>query len=72
MKRVLRESFIALAVDCDRPDPAVRALGIAHMSGARMLPFIMFTDENGRFLHGTEGGASVESFLADLERVKSL
>ena len=69
---MLDESFVALAIDCDHPDPAVRALGAANMSGARMLPFVMFTDENGKFLHGTSGGVSASSFLADLEKVKKL
>ena len=72
MKKVLRESFVAVAIDCDGPDPAVRALGAANMSHARMLPFVMFTDENGKFLEGSEGGASAPSFLAALERVKKL
>ena len=61
-----------MAIDCDRPDPAVRALGAANMSGARMLPFLLFTDENGKFLHGSSGGASASGFLADLEKVKKL
>ncbi len=72
MQKLLRESFVAVAIDCDHPDPAVRALGAANMAHARMLPFIIFTDEDGKFLHGTQGGASVKSFLADLERVKKL
>ncbi len=71
MKKVLRESFVAVAVDCDRPDPAVRALGAANMGHARMLPFVIFTDESGRFIEGSEGGASASSFLAALERVKN-
>ncbi len=37
-----------------------------------MLPFLLFTDENGKFLHGSSGGASATAFLADLEKVKKL
>jgi hypothetical protein len=70
VKKVLRESFVAVAIDCDRPDPAVRALGAAHMGHARMLPFVIFTDEDGKFLEGSEGGASAPAFLAALERVR--
>jgi hypothetical protein len=70
VKKVLRESFVCVAIDCDRPDPAVRALGAANMGHARMLPFIIFTDEEGKFLEGSDGGASASSFLAALERVK--
>lgn len=69
---MLSESFVAVAIDCDRPDPAVRALGAANMAGARMLPFVMFTDAEGRFLHGSSGGYSASAFLADLEKVRKL
>jgi len=37
-----------------------------------MLPFVIFTDAEGRFLHGSSGGYSASGFLADLEKVRKL
>lgn len=67
VKRAINDGFVAVAIDCDQPDPAVRALGAAHMSFARMLPFLIYTDADGKFLHGTQGGKSASELLADLE-----
>lgn len=36
---------------------------------ARLLPFIICTNGDGGFLHGTQGGRFVAERLADLERV---
>ena len=60
---------MAVAIDCDHPDPEVLKLGALHMSSARSLPFVMYSDADGQFLHGTSGSRSVADFLADLNRV---
>ena len=60
---------MAVAIDCDQPDPEVQKLGALHMSSARSLPFVFYTDADGQFLHGTSGSRSVADFLADLNRV---
>jgi hypothetical protein len=39
------------------------------MAHARALPFCLYLDADGNFLHGTQGGVSVSSFREDLERV---
>jgi hypothetical protein len=69
VKRALTSGFVACAIDCDAPDPAVRALGAANLAGFRMLPFVIYTDAQGKFLHGTQGGRSARELLADLELV---
>jgi thioredoxin-related protein len=69
VRRVLDAGFVPVAIDCDAPDPAVRALGAAHMSHARSLPFVIYTDAEGRFLHGTQGGRSSKELLLDLDLV---
>ena len=60
---------MAVAIDCDQPDPEVQELRALHMSSARSLPFVFYTDADGQFLHGTSGSRSVADFLADLNRV---
>lgn len=60
---------MAVAIDCDQPDPEVQELGALHMSSARSLPFVFYTDADGQFLHGTSGSRSVADFLANLNRV---
>lgn len=60
---------MAVAIDCDQPDPAVQELWALHMSSARSLPFVFYTDADGQFLHGTSGRQSVADFLADLNQV---
>ena len=69
VSRALDAGFVAVAIDCDAPDPAVRALGATHMSFARSLPFVIYTDAEGRFLHGTQGGRTARELLLDLEAV---
>jgi len=45
------------------------AIGREHMPYARTLPFCLYLDSDGEFVHGTAGGVTVESFRADLEQV---
>ncbi len=44
-------------------------IGRRHMPHARSLPFLLYLDSEGRFVHGTQGGVSAHSFREDLERV---
>ncbi|MCC6750059.1 MAG: thioredoxin family protein [Deltaproteobacteria bacterium] len=69
VKARLNESFIAVAADCDEPDPALLELWRHHMPWARSLPFVFYVDENGAFLHGTTGSRSASELLGDLEEV---
>jgi hypothetical protein len=69
VKARLNESFVAVAIDCDQPDPEVQELWALHMSSARSRPFVFYTDADGQFLHGASGSRSVVDFLADLNRV---
>jgi hypothetical protein len=66
---LLTDHFVCLASDCDRPEPEVRAIGARHMAHARALPFCLYLDAEGTFVHGTQGGVSVHTFREDLERV---
>jgi len=42
------------------------------MSSARSLPFVLYTDADGQFLHGTEGNCSVPELLENLERIAAM
>ncbi|HZS08637.1 MAG TPA: hypothetical protein VFD58_27635 [Blastocatellia bacterium] len=64
---MLNEKFVCLASDCDRPEPEVMAIGRENMPYARTLPFILFLDSDGKFVHGTAGGTTAFGFKADLE-----
>jgi hypothetical protein len=39
------------------------------MAYARALPFCLYLNRDGAFVHGTQGGVSVYTFREDLERV---
>jgi hypothetical protein len=64
----LNDHFVCLASDCDHPEPEVMAIGRDHMPHARTLPFCLYLDSDGKFIHGTAGGVSKEGFRADLEQ----
>ena len=62
---------MAVAIDCDQPDPDMQELWAVHMPSARSLPFVFYTDEEGQFLHGTSGGRSAAELLDDIAQVAS-
>jgi thioredoxin-related protein len=64
---LLGEHFVALASDCDAPEPAVLELAMNHLADAMMLPFVMFTDAQGNFLAGSHGAVDPAAFLETLE-----
>lgn len=66
---LLNEHFVCLASDCDRPETEIRAIGAHHMAYARALPFCLYLNSDGEFVHGTQGGVSMYTFREDLERV---
>ena len=45
------------------------ALGRTNMPYARMLPFCIYVDADGRFLHGTDGALTADLFREQLARV---
>jgi hypothetical protein len=56
---LLQRDFVALAADCDDPEPEVHRLAL-QLSGASMLPFVIVADEAGRFLAGASGAQTPE------------
>jgi hypothetical protein len=65
---LLQGHFVALASDCDDPEPEV--LGLAeHLQDAQMLPFVLFADANGRFLAGQSGAVRPAELAETLKRL---
>jgi hypothetical protein len=44
------------------------AIGREHMPYARALPFCLYLNSEGTFVHGTAGAVTKEGFKADLEQ----
>ena len=65
---LLREHFVAVASDCDDPEPEVIELA-QHLEDAYMLPFVVFTDAEGSFVRGSSGGVHLAGFKQALEEI---
>ena len=65
---LLKQHFVAVASDCDDAEPEVEAIAM-NLSDATMLPFVMVTDAEGRFLHGSSGGVDAQTLVRTLERL---
>ena len=51
---LLSEHFVAVASDCDEPEPAVIEIA-QQLEDAMMLPFVLFADAEGKFIDGYSG-----------------
>ena len=67
---LLQEGFVALASDCDAPEPEVERLA-ANLEGAMMLPFILLADAEGNYLDGASGAVSPEVLRTLLEKASA-
>jgi hypothetical protein len=65
---LLQKGFVALAADCDEPEPEVEALAM-HLEDASMLPFVLFAGADGRFLRGSSGAVNPLTFKRALEEL---
>jgi hypothetical protein len=65
---LLQAHFVALASDCDDPEPEVLQLA-EHLQDAQMLPFVLFADAKGRFLAGQSGAVRPAAFVETLQRL---
>lgn len=64
---LLQKSYVALAADCDDPEPEVRDLAM-HMVHATTLPFVMLADADGKFVAGSAGRVDPEALRKLLEQ----
>ncbi len=64
---LLQEHFVALASDCDDPEPEVQQLAMK-VENAMMLPFVILADADGQFLEGHSGAVAPEQLRGMLER----
>lgn len=65
---LLQTHFVALASDCDDAEDEVLHLA-QNLADAQMLPFVLFTDSDGRFLEGTSGAVHPATFAKTLQRL---
>lgn len=63
---LLRDHFVALASDADDTEDEVIELA-NNLEDAYMLPFVMFTDAQGKYLGGFSGSVNPSTFLATLQ-----
>ena len=68
---LLKQGFVALASDADDPQQPVVELAMEHLSDAMMLPFVMFTDAEGRFLAGGHGAVDPQAFERTLRELSA-
>jgi len=68
---LLRTNFVGLAADCDAPEPEVVDLVQRHLADGMMLPFVIFTDANGKFLAGSHGAVRLDDLASTLEDLVS-
>ncbi len=54
---LLQQHFVALAADCDAPEPEVVEL-VQKVPDAMMLPFVILADEKGQYLDGWSGAVT--------------
>jgi len=66
---LLRQHFVGLASDVDDPEPPVLDLAMEHLADAMMLPFVLFTDAQGRFLAGSHGAQDPAAFERTLQEL---
>ena len=56
---LLQEHFVALAADCDAPEPEVEELAMK-VPNPMMLPFVILTDAQGQYLEAHSGAMDPE------------
>ena len=64
---LLQKSYVALAADCDDPEPEVRDLAM-QMVNATTLPFVMIADPDGKFVAGSAGRVDPNALHKMLEK----
>ncbi|MBI5362157.1 MAG: hypothetical protein HZA53_03195 [Planctomycetes bacterium] len=65
---LLQQHFVALAADCDDAEDEVLHLA-GMLEDAQMLPFVLFTGPDGRFLEGASGAVQPATFAKTLQRL---
>jgi thioredoxin-related protein len=66
---LLKQHFVGLASDADDPEEPVLDLAMQHLADATMLPFVLFTDAEGRYLAGGHGAVDPAGFERTLREL---
>ena len=67
MDALVVDNFVALASDADAPERPVIELVAEHLADGMMLPFVLFTDSDGKWLAGSHGPVHPDRFRETLE-----
>ena len=70
MAPLLNEHFIAVASDCDNPEPEVIEIA-QELEDAMMLPFVLFADAEGKFIDGYSGVVTPPYLIKKLTELAS-
>jgi len=63
---LLKDSFVCLCADSERPEIELLEIGAQHLPYATMLPVCFYLTPDGEFLHGSTGRLDKQVFTADL------
>jgi len=66
---LLEQHFVGLASDADEPEQEIIELISEHLADGMMLPFVMFTDAEGKYLAGSHGAVNPNTFRSTLEQL---
>ncbi len=61
---------MAVASDCDEPEPEVIEIA-QQLEDAMMLPFVLFTDANGKYIDGYSGVVTPPYLIKKLTELTS-
>ncbi len=61
---------MAVASDCDEPEPEVIEIA-QELEDAMMLPFVLFTDANGKYIDGYSGVVTPPYLIKKLTELTS-
>jgi hypothetical protein len=67
ISQIIKRYFVAVALDANAAPPEVKAA--FPRTGGSAPPFILYLNEQGQYLYGTNGGKSAEDLRADLDKV---
>jgi hypothetical protein len=65
--KIIRRHFIPVAVDANAAPAELRAL-FARTGGNRF-PFVLYINDKGQYIYGTNGGRAAEDLRGDLDKV---
>lgn len=66
ISRIIRRHFIAFAVDANAAPTELKAA--FSRTGGNRFPFVLYINDKGLYVHGTNGSRTIEDLRADLDK----